>query len=393
VFGGVTAVMGVLYALMQHELKRLLAYHTVENIGIIFIGIGLAMAFQANRMEAAAALAMTAALFHVLNHSLFKSLLFFGAGAVINSSGTGEFARLGGLIHKMPFTSFAFLVGSVAISALPPFNGFVSEWLTFQAILISPTLPQWALKLAVPAVGAMLALSAALAAGCFVKAFGITFLGRARSVAAAAAVEVDRWSISAMLFLGLLCTFLGVLPGPLIDFLAPAVAALTGLSMPRQAHLPWRSIIPIGESRSSYNGLLIFIFLTFSAIAASLLIHRFASRAHRRAPPWACGAPQLDTSMQYSASSFAQPIRRVFGTTVFRASESVELRGSWDKRPARIVVHLSDPAWTLLFGRVAAAVDFVAGLLNKLQFLTIRRYLMLVFCSLVILLIGLAVWS
>jgi hydrogenase-4 component B len=393
VLGGATAVMGVLYALMQHELKRLLAYHTVENIGIIFIGIGLAMAFQANRMEAAAALAMTAALFHVLNHSLFKSILFFGAGAVINSTGTGDFERLGGLIHRMPLTSFAFLVGSVAISALPPFNGFVSEWLTFQAILISPTLPQWALKLAVPAVGAMLALSAALAAGCFVKAFGITFLGRARSAAAEAATEVDRWSISAMLFLGLLCTFLGVLPGLLIDLLAPTVAALTGLAMPRQAHLPWRSIIPIAQSRSSYNGLLIFAFLTCSALAASILIHRFASRAHRRAPPWACGTPQLDPSMQYSATSFAQPIRRVFGTTVFRASETVEPRGSWDKRPARIVVQLSDPAWTLLFGRIAAAVDSVAGLLNKLQFLTIRRYLMLVFCSLVILLIGLAVWS
>ena len=148
--GGITAVLGVLYALMQHDLKRLLAYHTVENIGIIFIGLGLALAFQANGMAGAAALALTAALFHVLNHSLFKSLLFFGAGAVLTATGERDMEHLGGLIHRMPLTAFAFLVGCVAISALPPLNGFVSEWLTFQAILLSPDLPQWGLKILDP---------------------------------------------------------------------------------------------------------------------------------------------------------------------------------------------------------------------------------------------------
>jgi formate hydrogenlyase subunit 3/multisubunit Na+/H+ antiporter MnhD subunit len=152
--GGATAVLGVLYALMQHDLKRLLAYHTVENIGIIFIGLGLALAFGANGLPAAAALALTAALFHVFNHSVFKSLLFFGAGAVLAGTGERDMERLGGLIHRMPKTAFAFLVGCIAISALPPLNGFVSEWLTFQAILQSPELPQWALKIMVPAVGA-----------------------------------------------------------------------------------------------------------------------------------------------------------------------------------------------------------------------------------------------
>jgi hydrogenase-4 component B len=203
--GGVTAVLGVLYALMQHDLKRLLAYHTVENIGIIFIGLGLALAFQANAMGWAAALALTAALFHVFNHALFKSLLFFGAGAVLSATGERDMDRLGGLIHRMPYTSFAFLVGCVAISALPPLNGFVSEWLTFQAILQSPELPQWGLKIMVPAVGAMLALSAALAAACFVKAFGITFLGRPRSPAAEGARDVDRFSLAAMFVLAALC--------------------------------------------------------------------------------------------------------------------------------------------------------------------------------------------
>ncbi len=141
--GGITAVMGVLYALMQHDLKRLLAYHTVENIGIIFIGLGLALAFRANGMDAAAALALTAALFHVFNHSLFKSLLFFGSGAILTATGERDMEHLGGLIHRMPQTALFFLVGCIAISALPPLNGFVSEWLTFQAILLSPDLPQW----------------------------------------------------------------------------------------------------------------------------------------------------------------------------------------------------------------------------------------------------------
>src|SRR5471030_937675 len=179
--GGITSALGVLYALMQHDLKRLLAYHTVENIGIIYIGLGLALAFQANHVTWAAALALTAALFHVFNHSLFKSLLFFGSGAVLTATGERDMEHLGGLIHRMPLTAFAFLVGCVAISALPPLNGFVSEWLTFQAILQSPDLPEWGLKFLVPAVGALLALSAALAAACFVKAFGITFLGRPRT--------------------------------------------------------------------------------------------------------------------------------------------------------------------------------------------------------------------
>src|SRR5258707_1807240 len=150
--GGITAVMGILYAMMEKDLKRLLAYSTIENVGIIFVSLGLALAFQANGLKLPAALAFTAALFHVLNHSFFKSLLFFGAGAVLTSTGERDMDKLGGLIHRMPLTSFVFLVGCVAISPLPPFNGFVSEWLIFQAVLQSPQLPQCALKIMVPAV-------------------------------------------------------------------------------------------------------------------------------------------------------------------------------------------------------------------------------------------------
>src|SRR4029077_3098652 len=177
-------------------------------------------------MPAEAALAATAALFHVFNHSLFKSLLFFGAGAVLNATGKRDMEKLGGLIHRMPQTAAAVLIGCVAISALPPLNGFVSEWLTFQAILISPQLPQWPLKFLVPAVGATLALGAALAAACFVKMFGVSFLGRPRSDAAAQAHEVDRFSLAAMGIFAALCFVAGVLPGPVIDLLSNVVAPL-----------------------------------------------------------------------------------------------------------------------------------------------------------------------
>ena len=165
--------LGVLHAMLQDDLKRLLAYSTVENVGIVFIGLGLALAFESGGLQWAAALALVAALFHVFNHSLFKSLLFYGAGAVHAATHERGMEHLGGLIHRMPVTAFAFLVGAMAISALPPLNGFVSEWLTFQAILVSPQLSAWGLKFLIPAVGAMLALSAALAAACFVKAFGL----------------------------------------------------------------------------------------------------------------------------------------------------------------------------------------------------------------------------
>jgi len=245
--GGLTAALGVLYALMQHDLKRLLAYHTVENIGIIFIGLGLALAFKAEGMASAAALALTAGLLHVFNHSVFKSLLFFGAGAVLTATGERDMEHLGGLIHRMPQTAFLFLVGCAAISALPPLNGFVSEWLTFQAILLSPALPQWGLKILIPGVGAVLALSAALAAACFVKAFGVTFLGRARSAAVAQAGEADRFSLAAMFTLAALCLLAGILPGFVIDALTPLAQALVGGRMPPQAHIPWLAIVPISE--------------------------------------------------------------------------------------------------------------------------------------------------
>jgi formate hydrogenlyase subunit 3/multisubunit Na+/H+ antiporter MnhD subunit len=391
--GGITAVMGLLYALMQHDLKRLLAYSTVENIGIIFVGLGLALAFKSYGMPFAAALAFTAALLHVFNHSLFKSLLFFGAGAVLTATGERDMERLGGLIHRMPQTAFVFLVGCAAISALPPLNGFVSEWLTFQAILLSPELPSWGLKLLVPAVGAMLALSAALAAACFVRAYGVTFLGRPRAPAAEAAVETDRFSLAAMILLATFCLVIGILPGLFIDALAPVSSALIGARMPVQLGTQWLAIVPIGASRSSYDGLLVFLFMVISGTLAASAIHRLASDRLRRAPAWDCGYPDASPATQYTAMSLAEPIRRVFGGTLFHAREIVDMPPPGDMRPARLSVEMRDLIWDFIYAPIVTGINIAADRLNPLQFLTIRQFLSLVFGALVTLLLVLALWS
>jgi formate hydrogenlyase subunit 3/multisubunit Na+/H+ antiporter MnhD subunit len=394
---GITCALGVLSALMQHDLKRLLAYHTVENIGIIFIGLGLALAFASHNMRGPAALAMTAALFHVFNHSVFKSLLFFGAGAVLTATRERDMERLGGLIQRMPLTAFVFLAGCIAISALPPLNGFVSEWLTFQAILLTPEVPSWGIKLIVPAVGAMLALSAALAAACFVKAFGVTFLGRPRTPAARNAHETDRASLAAMFAFAALCLLAGILPGFVIDALAPVVQGLVGGRMPAQSTIGWLSIVPITESRSSYNGLLVFAFITASTLVAIEAIHRLASRSLRRGPAWDCGFPDPRPATQYTADSFAQPIRRVFGEAVFRARERVDMPAPGEARPARLTVTLRDRVWDSFYAPISGGVDAATEKLDLVQLLTIRQYLSVVFVSLVgllfLLMLVMLVWT
>ena len=391
--GGITATLGVLYAVMQQDLKRLLAYSTVENIGIIFIGLGLALAFQANHLYAGAALALTAALLHVFNHSLFKSLLFLGSGAVLTATGERDMDRLGGVIHRMPWTALAFLIGAMAISALPPLNGFASEWLMFQTILISPDLPQWPLKFLAPAVGALLALAAALAAACFVKAFGITFLGRPRSAAAIEARETDRYSLAALAILATLCLLAGILPGLVIDGLAPVVRLLNGdIGLMAQHNQPWLSLVPVAEVKSSYNGLLVLLFMAISSFAAIGLIHWLASSAARRGPAWDCGFPNARTDSQYGAGSFAQPIRRAFGSLVFQARERVTMPPPGDASTARIEVDIRDPVWDYGYTPLTHAVIAISSRFNYLQFLTIRLYLSLVFGALVLLLLRLALW-
>jgi len=245
----------------------------------------------------------------------------------------------------------------------------------------------------VPAVGALLALSAALAAACFVKAFGVTFLGRPRTRVAETAAETDGFSLTAMFILAALCLLAGILPGLFIDALAPVSTAIIGERMPAQLGSQWLAIVPIAASRSSYDGLLVFLFMVMSATLAAIVIHRFASNRLRRAPAWDCGYPDANPATQYTAMSFAQPIRRVFGTVVFHAREYAQMPPPGDSRPARLTVELSDPVWDWLYAPLVTGIGFTADRLNRLQFLTIRQFLSLVFCALVVLLLVLAVWS
>jgi hypothetical protein len=249
------------------------------------------------------------------------------------------------------------------------------------------------LKLLVPAIGVLLALAAAFAAACFVRAFGATYLGRARTSAAARAVETDRWSLAALLICAGLCLLAGVFPGIIIDWLQPATAALVAGHMPPQASIPWLSIVPVSASRSSYNGLLLFGFVVAAASLAAIAVHRFASRAVRKAPFWDCGYPGLGVVAQYSATSLAQPIRRVFATVAFAAHEQVEMPLPGDKRPATLRRFLRDPVWDFIYAPVASVVGTSAALLNHVQFLTIRHYLSFVFVALVVLLVVLALWA
>jgi hypothetical protein len=264
--------------------------------------------------------------------------------------------------------------------------------MTFQAVLLSPDLAQWDLKLLVPAAGAMLALSAALAGACFVRAFGTSFLGRPRSDAAGKAHETDRFSLGAMTGLAVLCVLAGAIPILAIDILSPAVEGMLGTPAPMAGGAPWLSLVPIAEGRSSYNGLLVLLFIAVAGGLAAVAIHRFASRAVRRAPAWDCGFPDPSPATQYTAGSFAQPIRRVFGPAVFRAREEVTMPPPGSLRPATHRVVIRDIIWERIYEPVAGAVGGIADRINGFQFLTIRRYLMLVFFALIGILAVLAVW-
>ena len=393
VIGGVTALLGVLYAILQQDLKRLLAYSTVENIGVIVAGIGLALAFRSHGLDTLAALGLGAALFHVLNHTLFKSLLFFASGAVLTATGERNLERLGGLLRLMPLTGIGCLIGAAAISALPPLNGFASEWLLFQAIMNGPVLPEWLLKFAVPLVGALLALSAALTAACFVRAFGIAFLGRPRSAEAAAAREVTPTMTGTMLGLSLLCVLIGVCPGALVPLLNAAMHVVLPGEIRGALEASWLWFQPLGAARSSYSGLVMLIGIAATGGLVVLVIHRLATNRVRRSDTWDCGFPDPNPTTQYTAASFAQPIRRVFATVAFRARETVEMPNPGDIAAARFSSSLIDPAWEVFYRPTGRLIGWIADHANKLQFMTIRCYLSFMFGSLVLLLFLVAVFE
>ncbi len=309
VVGAASSVLGVLYALMEHDIKRLLAYHSVENIGIILLGIGASMIFRSNGLYSLSAIALVAGLYHTLNHAVFKGLLFLGAGSVMHATHTRNMEDMGGLLKSMPYTGLFFLVGSVSICALPPFNGFVSEWLTFQSLLLGFESPSLTSKIISPLGGAALALTGALAAACFVKAFGISFLGMPRSSHAEGARESSPSMIAGMGFLALLCLLFGLFPGAVITVISPPVFSLTGAA----GISPGYTLLPVGETGSSLSpgGILIAVLAT--AVAAAVFLLAVSGRRKTvHGDSWDCGIPALTPRMQYSATAFTKPIRMIF---------------------------------------------------------------------------------
>ncbi|HYQ48001.1 MAG TPA: hydrogenase 4 subunit B [Thermodesulfovibrionales bacterium] len=390
VFGLVSAVMGVLYALMQHDLKRLLAYHSVENIGIILIGIGLAMIFRSFNLPLLAALALTAGLYHTLNHAIFKGLLFMGAGSVLHATGERNMEEMGGLIRFMPWTAALFLVGCIAISGLPPFNGFVSEWLTFQAFLLSPSLPSPLMKLLIPMGAALLALTAALAAACFVKAFGVTFLGQWRGHHTPQIHEADRIMRVGMIMAAALCLILGILPTMVIDWMDTVPGQLVGAQTGSTAGaFGWMWLTPIARERASYSGPLVFL-VTLSVIVIAYLLLHVRTGSIRRVPLWDCGFEKVTPRMQYTATAFSMPIRRIFGF-LFSIREQVKLNPQAAHRafPGKINYYLRvrDRFWTWLYKPVIDISFWIARKTGRLQQGRIQAYLIYSFVTIIVLLI------
>jgi hydrogenase-4 component B len=320
-----SSVLGVLYALMEHDLKRLLAFHSIENIGIILMGVGAALLFSSLGQKPLAAIALIAGLYHVLNHAMFKGLLFLGAGSVLHATHSRNIEELGGLIKRMPWTSFFFLIGAVAISALPPLNGFVSEWLTFQALLLGFHISDLAVKIAVPLTVALLALTGALAAACFVKAFGITFLGLPRSEHAEHAHESSSTMIAGMGLLAIACVVFGVVPGLVVSVLNPLAGSVLGGDLSGQVVLDGGMLLVPRSTSTSISPPALTGWLTAATLIPLVAGYLFGGKLRKRvAMTWACGLQKIGPHMQYTATGFSKPIRMIF-SNIYRATHEIEI--------------------------------------------------------------------
>jgi hydrogenase-4 component B len=390
VLGLLSAVYGMLSSLMQQDLKKLLAYSSVKNIGIILIGMGLSMIFVSFGMKLLAALALIAALYHVLNHAMYKGLLFMGAGAVLHATHERNMERMGGLIHALPWTSALFLVGCMSISALPPFNGFVSEWLTYQAFLLTPALSSPILNLLIPLGAALLALSGALAAAAFVKAYGITFLGHRRANRHVPVHEVGASMRTGMLLAAAACLFLGLFPTYLIAWMDSITDQLVGGTISSSASgLGWMWLTPLSYDRASYSAPLAFMVILVVVVATYLLLHTRPG-AIRRGPLWDCGFEKVTERMQYTGTSFSMPFRRIFGF-LFHIREEVKQDppGRHPAYPERIRyhLHLHDRLWDWLYEPVVEASFWVSRMVGRLQQGRIQVYLIYSFVTIIVLLL------
>ncbi len=328
--GLVSALGGVVFAAVQTDMKRLLAYSSIENIGLIFAGFGLTLIFRGFGMGTLAALALTATLYHCLNHAFFKSLLFLCTGSVLHATRERSLGKLGGLIHRMPWVAWCALIGSIAIAGLPPLNGFVSEWLLLQAFLLTPGLPQAYLNMLVPVAAAVVALTAALSGYVMVKFYGVVFLGQPREAKLAEARDAGTWERIGLAWLAAVCIVLGLVPATVIGLLDPVTRALTGHGMASLAQ-GWLFLAPLQPERASYSPLLFFAVTALLVALTWLAVRAFYHGRARRAAAWDCGFPLQNARMQDSAEGFGQPVRHVF-EPFFRVEQHAP--APTDARPA-----------------------------------------------------------
>lgn len=391
VVGSVSALLGVMYALMEHDLKSLLAFHSVENIGIILLGIGAGMIFHTYGLHELAALGLLAGLYHTINHAAFKALLFMGAGSILFATHTRNIEEYGGLLRRMPWTGACFLIGAWSIAALPPTNGFVSEWLVFQTLFLSVQLPTLFLKLMLPIAAAMLALTGALALACFAKAFGMSFLAQPRSTHARHAREVP---LSMRIGMGLLagaCVLLGLAPMLVVPLLDRITGSLTGTAIGAKVlALDGWVVAPVTVEFSSISMPVLAALLVGSG-ALGLLLARMIGKPLRIRyyKTWGCGL-NLTPRMEYTATGFVQPIKRVFGT-IYRPTVKLETefleQSKYFIKHQRFEFHIEPLFEKYLYRPVVAFLLAMADRLRIIQAGSLHLYLAYIFVTLVLLLL------
>ncbi len=391
VVGVISALLGVLYALMEHDLKRLLAYHSIENIGIILMGFGSALLFRTFGHPQLAALALIAGLFHTLNHGVFKCLLFLGAGSVLHAAHTRNMEKMGGLIRRMPSTALFFLIGAIAISGLPPLNGFVSEWFTYQALLAGFGATPALTRVAFPIAGALLALTAALAAACFVKAFGITFLALPRSEEAEQAKEVPFSMQSGMAILALACVLLGLGATWFLPVFDPITNAALGIAASKDLVAGNGFLITAGSVvRGTVSTALMALALVVLGAVPLLLWLLWGRKSARvTGPTWDCGLPGLTADNEYTATAFSKPLRMIFAA-IFRPRREIQAEYEVSPYYPKSIHFESEIEPTFearIYEPLREAILSLSARMRRLQTGSIHLYLAYVFVTLILLLL------
>ncbi len=380
--GLATALFGAIFSAVQSDMKRLLAYSSVENIGIVFVGMGLAVIFKAYAMNSLAALALVATLYHCLNHAFFKSLLFLCTGSVLHATGERNLGKLGGLIRTMPWVAWSALIGALAIAGLPPLNGFVSEWLLLQAFLFTPGLPHSYLNMLIPVAAAALVLTGAAAGYVMVKFYGIVFLGQPREEKLHDAHSAGKWERAGLSWLAGGCILLGLVPSFVVDHLSGASMLLVGSSLAADKG-SWLFLSPISPARASYSPLLFLSVTCGATLLSFLMVRRLYHGRVRRMMPWNCGYSVWNSRMQDTSEGFGQPIRQIFDP-FFKMER--ELPSPFDAKP-KYSAKTEDRIWHSLYLPFGKMVEYVANLFGKIQQGRILVYLLYNFVTLIALLL------